>query len=98
MAMIRIPFNKPYLTGKEHEYLAQAAASGHISGDGPFSKKCQEFLERRLGVPRVLLTTSGTSALEMAALLFRVGPEDEVILPSGAPGSSSRTSSRTPCP
>jgi dTDP-4-amino-4,6-dideoxygalactose transaminase len=82
MAIIRIPFNKPYLTGKEHEYLAKATESGHISGDGPFSKKCQEFLEKYLGVPRVLLTTSGTSALEMAALLFRVGPEDEVILPS----------------
>jgi len=82
MAQIKIPFNKPYVTGKEYEYLAKAAESGHISGDGPFSKKCQKLLEESLGVPRVLLTTSGTAALEMAALLFGVGADDEVILPS----------------
>ena len=78
----RIPFNRPCLEGKEYEYIAQAIANGHASGDGPFTRKCHELLERELGVPRVLLTTSCTHALEMAALLLECGPEDEVILPS----------------
>jgi dTDP-4-amino-4,6-dideoxygalactose transaminase len=78
----RIPFNRPCLEGKECEYIAQAIANGHASGDGPFTRKCHEFLQRELGVPRVLLTTSCTDALEMAALLLDCGPEDEVIVPS----------------
>jgi dTDP-4-amino-4,6-dideoxygalactose transaminase len=80
--MITIPFNKPHLAGNEFLYMAQAVESGHISGDGPFTMKCRDFLEKRYGVSRVLLTTSGTAALEMAALLCRVGPGDEIILPS----------------
>jgi dTDP-4-amino-4,6-dideoxygalactose transaminase len=78
----RIPFNRPCLAGNEFEYIAQAIANGHASGDGPFTRKCHEFLEKELGVPRVLLTTSCTHALEMAALLLECGPEDEVIVPS----------------
>jgi dTDP-4-amino-4,6-dideoxygalactose transaminase len=78
----RIPFNRPCLEGKEYEYIAQAIANGHASGDGPFTRKCHEFLQRELGVPRVLLTTSCTDALEMVALLLDCGPEAEVIVPS----------------
>lgn len=78
----RIPFNRPCLAGNEYQYIAQAIANGHASGDGPFTRKCHEFLEQQLGVPRVLLTTSCTHALEMAALLLNCGPEDEVIVPS----------------
>lgn len=81
-APIRIPFNKPFLAGNEFAYMAEAVAAGHISGDGSFTRKCQELLERRLDAPRVLLTTSGTAALEIAALLCGVGEGDEVILPS----------------
>jgi dTDP-4-amino-4,6-dideoxygalactose transaminase len=78
----RIPFNRPCLTGNEYEYIAQAIANGHASGDGPFTRKCHELLEKELGVPRVLLTTSCTHALEMAALLLDCGPADEVIMPA----------------
>jgi dTDP-4-amino-4,6-dideoxygalactose transaminase len=78
----RIPFNRPCLAGNEYKYIADAIANGHASGDGPFTRKCHELLERELGVPRVLLTTSCTHALEMAALLLDCGPEDEVIVPS----------------
>jgi dTDP-4-amino-4,6-dideoxygalactose transaminase len=78
----RIPFNRPCLAGNEYRYIAEAIANGHASGDGPFTRRCHEFLERELGVPRVLLTTSCTHALEMAALLLDCGPEDEVIVPS----------------
>ena len=78
----RIPFNRPCLAGNEYQYIAQAIANGHASGDGPFTRRCHEFLERELGVPRALLTTSCTHALEMAALLLDCGPEDEVIVPS----------------
>ena len=80
----RIPFNRPCLAGNEYQYIAQAIANGHASGDGPFTRRCHEFLERELGVPRALLTTSCTHALEMAALLLDCGPEDEVIVPSFA--------------
>lgn len=79
---IRIPFNKPYFTGLEFDYMRRALEAGHISGDGAFSKACQNLLERRLGVPKVLLTTSCTAALEMAALLSGAGPGDEFVLPS----------------
>jgi len=78
----RIPFNRPCLAGNEYKYIAEAIANGHASGDGPFTRKCHELLEQELGVPRVLLTTSCTHALEMAALLLDCGPEDEVIVPS----------------
>jgi len=78
----RVPFNRPCLTGNEYKYIADAIANGHASGDGPFTLRCHELLERELGVPRVLLTTSCTHALEMAAILLDCGPEDEVIVPS----------------
>jgi len=77
-----IPFNKPYLTGKEAHYLYQAVFSGKISGDGIFTKKCHKFFEEKFGFPRALLTTSCTDALELAALLLRIEPGDEVIMPS----------------
>lgn len=79
---IRIPFNRPGLEGNEQAYMLQAIANGHISGDGPFTRRCHALLEELLGVPKVLLTTSCTHALEMAALLLDVQPEDEVIVPS----------------
>jgi dTDP-4-amino-4,6-dideoxygalactose transaminase len=78
----RIPFNRPCLAGNEYNYIAEAIANGHASGDGPFTRKCHELLGKELGGPRVLLTTSCTHALEMAALLLDCGPEDEVIVPS----------------
>lgn len=77
-----IPFNKPYMTGKETEYIRQAVESGKISGNGMFTKRCQEFFEKRYGFKKCLLTTSGTDALEMCAILSNVGPGDEVIVPS----------------
>jgi len=80
--MLHIPFNRPVVIGKEFDYMRQAIVSEHISGDGPFTKKCQAWLEEALGVPKVLLTTSCTHALEMAALLLDIGPGDEVIVPS----------------
>ncbi len=78
----RIPFNRPCLAGNEYKYIAEAIAGGHASGDGPFTRRCHEFLEKELGAFRVLLTTSCTHALEIAALLLECGPEDEVIVPS----------------
>ena len=77
-----IPFNKPYLHGRELVYIAQAVASGKISGDGLFTKRCQELFQRRYKYGRTLLTTSCTDALEMSALLLDIKPGDEVILPS----------------
>lgn len=77
-----IPFNKPYLTGKETKYIEEAVASGKISGDGIFTKKCHEFFEKRYGFKKCLLTTSCTDALEMAAILIDLQPGDEVIMPS----------------
>ncbi|MBN8788888.1 MAG: dTDP-4-amino-4,6-dideoxygalactose transaminase [Terrimonas sp.] len=79
---INIPFNKPFLTGKETQYISQAAQSGKISGDGMFTKKCHRFFEERYGFKRCLLTTSCTDALELAALLIDIQPGDEVIIPS----------------
>lgn len=76
-----VDFNKPVTVGRELEYIQQAIDNGHISGDGPFTKKCHAFLERELGVPKVLLTTSCTHALEMSALLLDIQPGDEVIIP-----------------
>jgi dTDP-4-amino-4,6-dideoxygalactose transaminase len=77
-----IPFNKPYLTGKEAHYLYQAVLSGKISGNGIFTHRCHDFFEEKYGFGKVLLTTSGTDALEMAALLIDTQPGDEVIMPS----------------
>jgi dTDP-4-amino-4,6-dideoxygalactose transaminase len=78
----QIPFNRPTLSGNEQKYIAQSIDYGHISGDGPFSKKCQKFIEDILDVPKVLLTTSCTHALEMSAILLDIHPGDEVIVPS----------------
>ena len=77
-----IPFNKPAIVGRELYYISQAIQQGHSSGDGSFSRRCQRVLELALGVPRVLLTTSCTDALEMAAVLLDIAPGDEVIVPS----------------
>src|SRR5262249_37438232 len=78
----RIPFNQPFITGKELESIAQSFARGHFCADGVFTKLCQRYLEERFTARQVLLTTSCTAALEMAALLLDVGPGDEIILPS----------------
>jgi dTDP-4-amino-4,6-dideoxygalactose transaminase len=78
----RVPFNQLNLTGNEFLYISQALESSHISGDGRFTKICQEFLEKELGVPKAFLTTSCTDALEMAALLLDLQPGDEIIAPS----------------
>jgi dTDP-4-amino-4,6-dideoxygalactose transaminase len=78
----KIPFNKPKLVGTELGYIQDAIQGGHISGDGPYTKKCEALLEKELDNTRVLLTTSCTHALEMAALLLDIVPGDEVIVPS----------------
>lgn len=80
--MIRIPFNRPYQTGQEIACLRAALATSKFSGDGHYTADCSRLLERSLGVPHSLLTTSCTHALEMAALLLDLGPGDEVLLPS----------------
>jgi dTDP-4-amino-4,6-dideoxygalactose transaminase len=77
-----VPFNRPCVTGRELEYIEQAITNGHLSGNGPFTKRCQSWIEGALGAPRALLTHSCTAGLEMAALLCEVGPGDEVIMPS----------------
>lgn len=77
-----IDFNRPTLTGNEQNYMADAVARRQISGDGYYTKRCHALLEETLGVPKVLLTTSCTHALEMSALLLNIQPSDEVILPS----------------
>lgn len=77
-----VPFNKPFIVGKELHYISQAVLSGQISGDGTFTKKCHDFFEETFGARKALLTHSCTAALEMAAILCDVGPGDEVILPS----------------
>jgi dTDP-4-amino-4,6-dideoxygalactose transaminase len=82
MTEYRIPFNRPFCASHAQTYIAEALGRGHIAGDGWFTKKCHTFLEDHLGVPRALLTTSCTHALELAALLLDIGPGDEVILPS----------------
>ncbi len=78
---LRVDFNRPITVGNEFEYMRQAVENAHISGDGPFTKKCHELLEQELGVPKVLLTTSCTHALEMSAILLEIQPGDEVIIP-----------------
>jgi dTDP-4-amino-4,6-dideoxygalactose transaminase len=77
-----IPFNRPYMTGREPGYIAEAHANGHLAGDGPFTKRCHAWLEERTGCNKALLTHSCTAALEMGALLAGIGPGDEVIMPS----------------
>jgi len=79
----KIPFNKPFIAGKELFYIAQAVIeNNHTAGDGPFTKKCQAWLEERLGCRKVLLTHSCTAALEMSAILADIKPGDEIIMPS----------------
>ena len=77
-----IPFNKPFLTGKEAHNMYQAVYTGKLSGNGVFTKKCQQFFEANYGFKKAIMTTSGTDALEMAAILCDVKPGDEVIVPS----------------
>lgn len=79
---MQIPFNKPYMTGKELWNIAQAHAAGHLAGDGAFTRKCHRWLEERTGTRKALLTHSCTAALEMAAMLIDLDPGDEVIMPS----------------
>jgi dTDP-4-amino-4,6-dideoxygalactose transaminase len=80
--MNHIPFNKPYFSGNETEYIRNAVLNGKISGDGFFTKKCHDFFENKYGFKKVLLTTSCTSALEMAAILLDIKEGDEIIAPS----------------
>lgn len=77
-----IPFNKPYMTGKELTYISEAHARGHLAGDGEFTKKCHAWFEKKLGTGRALLTHSCTASLEIAAILCELSPGDEVIMPS----------------
>ncbi len=79
---MKIPFNKPYLTGKETQYIEDAVKTGKISGNGVFTQKCQTFFEQKYGFKKALLTTSCTDALEMCAILADIQPGDEVIVPS----------------
>jgi len=79
---MNIPFNKPFTIGGELENIARAVAGGHLSGDGPYTRRCHRWLEERLGCSKALLTHSCTAALEMAAILAGIGPGDEVIMPS----------------
>jgi dTDP-4-amino-4,6-dideoxygalactose transaminase len=81
MQALKVDFNRPVTVGREFEYMREAIENRHISGDGLFTKKCHAFLEEKLGVPKALLTTSCTHALEMSALLLGIQPGDEVIIP-----------------
>src|SRR3954449_3614202 len=82
MTNYSIPFNKPSFAGNEFKYINEAIMSGHLSGDGVFTRKCHALLEQEPGARKALLTTSCTHALEMAALLLDIQPGDEVIIPS----------------
>ena len=73
-----IPFNKPFMVGKELDYIAQSVESGHTAGDGTFTKRCQALMQERFAAPSVQLTTSCTTALEMAAILCSIEEGDEV--------------------
>ena len=79
---MRVPFNRPFSTGRELGYIQEALASHHLSGDGAFTRRCSAWLEQHTGAQKALLTHSCTGALEMAALLAGIGPGDEVIMPS----------------
>jgi len=76
-----IPFNKPFLTGKEIQYIEEAARLGKLSGNGVFTQRCQAYFEHRYGFKKTLLTTSCTDALEMCAMLADIQAGDEVIVP-----------------
>lgn len=78
----KLPFNKPYMTGKELSYIAEAHFNGRLAGDGPFTKRCHEWIEQRTGCSKALLTHSCTAGLEMAALLLDIQVGDEIIMPS----------------
>ena len=80
--MIQIPFNKPHLTGKEAHYMYEAVYECKLSGNGKFTKRCQQWFQERYGFRKTLLTSSGTDALEMCAMLCELQPGDEVIIPS----------------
>jgi dTDP-4-amino-4,6-dideoxygalactose transaminase len=80
--LVKIPFNRPFFSGREFEFIQQVIGNWHLSGDGAFTRKCHAYLENALEVPKALLTTSCTHALEMAALLLEIKPGDEVIIPS----------------
>lgn len=77
-----IPFNKPPVVGTELTYMKQAMESGKLCGDGGFTKRCEEWMEKRFDCPKVQLTPSCTASLEMAAILINIKPGDEVIMPS----------------
>src|SRR5574344_714457 len=77
-----IPFNKPYCSGRELKYIEDVCHSTTMSGNGQFTKKCHKFLEEKYGFKKCLLSTSGTDALEMCAMLCDLKPGDEVIIPS----------------
>jgi dTDP-4-amino-4,6-dideoxygalactose transaminase len=79
---MKIPFNRPWMTGRELEYIREAHEHGHLAGDGMFSKRCHTWLEKQVGCQKALLTHSCTSALEMAAILLDLEPGDEIIMPS----------------
>ena len=79
---MQIPFNKPFIVGKELTYIAEAVVRGNIGGDGHFTKACASLLEERFGIEKVLMTPSCTASLEMAAQLCNIQPGDEVIMPS----------------
>lgn len=78
----RIPFNWPHMSGRELQYITEAHQNGSLAGDGPFTKRCHQWLEERVGCPKALLTHSCTAALEMTALLLDIQPGDEIIMPS----------------
>jgi dTDP-4-amino-4,6-dideoxygalactose transaminase len=80
--MSEIPFNRPFTTGREFDYVREAIEYGHLASSGPFTERCSGWLEGRIGAERALLTHSCTAALEMAAMLLDVGPGDEVVMPS----------------
>ncbi len=79
--LIKVDFNKPYIAQNEFAYLKAAIESNHISGDGQFTRKCNQYLETTLGVHKALITTNCTHALEMSAILLNLKPGDEVIVP-----------------
>ena len=79
---MKIPFNKPYMTGRELGYISEAHFRGHLSGDGSFTQRCHQWIEERTGCDKALLTHSCTAALEMAAILAEFQAGDEVIMPS----------------
>ena len=81
-AMSEIPFNRPFTTGREFDYVREAIENGHLSGSGPFTERCSRWLKQRVGSDQVLLTHSCTAALEMAVMLLDIGPGDEVVMPS----------------